>query len=130
MLRLLMIVSGAFEALFGIAAILATSMVTDALGTGTDPAAIFFARVLGAATLGVGIAALLARNELQTHGGLAAAYGLTLYNVLAAIVILWTAAELGGASLWAVGIIHAVIGTLFVSALARRVPSSRNSASS
>ena len=33
MLRLLMIVSGAFEALFGIAAILATSMVTDALGT-------------------------------------------------------------------------------------------------
>jgi hypothetical protein len=55
---------------------------------------------------------------------------LTLYNVLAAIVILWTAAELGGASLWAVGIIHAVIGTLFVSALARRVPSSRSSASS
>ena len=98
MLRLLMIVSGAFEALFGIAAILATSMVVDALGTDADPAAIFFARVLGAATLGIGIAALLARNELQTHGGLAAAYGLTLYNVLAAIVILWTAAELGGAS--------------------------------
>ena len=55
---------------------------------------------------------------------------MTLYNVLAAIVILWTAAELGGASLWATGIIHAVIGTLFVSALARRVPSSLNSASS
>ena len=126
MLRLLMIVSGAFEALFGIAAILATSMVTDALGTD----AIFFARMLGAATLGIGIAALLARNELQTHGGLAAAYGLTLYNVLAAIVILWTAAELGAASLWATGIIHAVIGTLFVSALARRVPSSLSSASS
>ena len=84
--------------------------------------------MLGAATLGIGIAALLARNELQTHGGLAAAYGLTLYNVLAAIVILWTAAELGGASLWATGIIHAVIGTLFVSALARRVPSSLRSA--
>ena len=132
MLRLLTIVSGAFEALFGVAAMLATSMVTDALGTGTgaDPAAVFFARVLGAATLGIGIAALLARNELQTHGGLAAACGLTLYNVLAAIVILWTAAELGGASLWAVGIVHAVIGTLFVSALARRVPSSRSSASS
>ena len=93
MLRLLTIVSGAFEALFGIAAILATSMVTDALGTGNDPAAIFFARVLGAATLGIGIAALLARNELQTHGGLAAAFGLTLYNVLAAIVMLWTAAR-------------------------------------
>jgi hypothetical protein len=132
MLRLLTIVSGTFEALFGVAAILATSMVTDALGigTGADPAAVFFARVLGAATLGIGIAALLARNELQTHGGLAAACGLTLYNVLAAIVILWTAAELGGASLWAVGVVHAVIGTLLVSALARRVPSSRSSASS
>jgi len=120
MLRLLMIVSGAFEALFGIAAILATEAVTGALGAGTDPSAVFLARVLGAATLGLGLAALLARNALATHGGLAAAYGLTLYNVLAACVILWTAAELGGASLWGVGIVHAVIGMPFVSALARR----------
>jgi len=130
MLRLLMIVSGAFEALFGLAAIFATSMVTDALGTGADASAIFFARVLGAAALGIGVAALLARNELHTHGGLAAALGLTLYNLLAACIILWTAAELGGVSLWATGIIHAVLGTLFVSALARRVPSWPSSASS
>lgn len=130
MLRLLMIVSGAFEALFGLAAIFATSMVTDALGTGADPSAIFFARVLGAATFGIGVAALLARNELHTHGGLAAALGLTLYNLLAACIILWTAAELNGVSLWATGIIHAVLGTLFVSALARRVPSWPSSASS
>ena len=41
MLRLLTIVSGAFEALFGVAAMLATSMVTDALGTGADPARYF-----------------------------------------------------------------------------------------
>jgi hypothetical protein len=130
MLRLLMIVSGAFEALFGIAAMLATSTLIDALGTGSDPAAIFSARVLGAATLGIGLAALLARDELQTHGGLAAAYGLTLYNLLAAIIILWTAAELGGVALWATGILHAVIGTLFVSALVRRVSSQASSASS
>jgi hypothetical protein len=130
MLRLLMIVSGTFEALFGIAAILATTSVTDTLGTGADPAALFFARVLGAAALGLGIAALLARNELQTHGGLAAALGLTLYNLLAACIILWTAAERGGLSLWVTGIIHAVIGTLFVSALARRVPNWPSSASS
>jgi len=123
MLRLLMIVSGVFEALFGIAAIFATTSVTDALGTGADPAVLFFARVLGAAALGLGMAALLARNELQTHGGLAAALGLTLYNLLAACIILWTAAELGGLSLWVTGIVHAVIGILFVWALARRVPS-------
>jgi hypothetical protein len=120
MLRLLMIVSGAFEALFGLSAILATEALAGALGAGADPSAIFFARVLGAATLALGIAALLARNELASHGGLAIAYGLALYNVLAAGVILWTAAELGGVSLWATGIVHAVIGMLFVSALARR----------
>ena len=120
MLRFLMIVSGAFEALFGVAAILATSMVTDALGTGADPSAIFFARILGAATLGIGVAALLARDALATQGGLAVAYGLTLYNVLAACIILWTAAEIGGAPLWATGIVHAMIGTLFVSAFVRR----------
>jgi hypothetical protein len=129
MLRLLMIVSGTFEALFGVTAILATTSVTDALGTGSDPAALFFARVLGAAAFGLGVAVLLARNELQTHGGLAAALGLTLYNLLAACIILWTAAELGGLSLWVTGIIHAVIGTLFVSALARRVPNWPSSAS-
>jgi hypothetical protein len=30
-------------------------MVTDALGTDVDPAAVFFARVLAAATLGIGM---------------------------------------------------------------------------
>lgn len=120
MLRLLMIASGAFEALFGVMAILATSAVTGALGIGADASVIFFARVLGAATLGLGIAALLARDELDSHGGRAVAYGLALYNVLAACIILWTAAEIGGAPLWATGTIHAVIGTLFVSAFVRR----------
>lgn len=120
MLRLLMIVSGGFEALFGASAILATPMLIGVLGTGADPSAIFFARILGAATLGIGIAALLARNALKSEGGLAAAYGLALYNVLAACLILWTAAEAGGAALWGTGILHAVIGMLFVSALARR----------
>ena len=122
MLRLLMIVSGGIEALFGVSAILATPMLVSALGTEAGTSALFFARMLGAATLGIGIAALLARNELAGPGGLAVAYGLALYNVLAAVLILWTAAEAGGAALWGTGILHAVIGTLFVSALARRVP--------
>lgn len=122
MLRLLLIVSGAFEALFGASAILATPLLIGALGTGADPSAIFFARVLGAATLGIGSAALLARNELETKGGLAAAYGLALYNVLAACLILWTAAAtgLGGGLLWGAGLFHAAIGVLFVVALVRR----------
>ena len=119
MLRLLMIVSGAFEALFGLSVLIAPDMLIGSLGTEPNVSSVFLARILGAATLGLGAAALLARNELNSKGGLAAAYGLALYNVLAACLILWTAAVIGGAALWGTGLIHAVIGVLFVYALAR-----------
>ncbi len=79
----------------------------------------FFLRAFGAATLGLGVAALFARDELASKGGLAAAYGLGLYNVLAACFIHWSAAGIGGAALWGAGLIHAVIGALFIYALAR-----------
>jgi hypothetical protein len=120
MLRLLMIVSGGFEALFGLSTLLAPGLLIGALGTEANTADIFLARVLGAATLGLGIAALLARNQTETSGGLAAAYGLTLYNVLAACLILWTATELGGVALWGTASVHAAIGALLVLALLRR----------
>ena len=115
MLRWLMIVSGSFEALFGLSALLATSALVAGLGVGADASAVFLARVLGAATLGLGLAALLARNDLHSAGGLAAAYGLALYNVLAACVILGTAAMtgLGGTALWSAGLVHALIEVLF-----------------
>ena len=119
MLRLLMIVSGAFEALFGLSALIAPDMLIGSLGTEPNAASIFLARILGAATLGLGVAALFARDELASKGGLAAAYGLGLYNVLAAGFILWSAAGIGGAALWGAGVIHAAIGALFVYALAR-----------
>ncbi len=54
------------------------------------------------------------------------AYGLTLYNVLAGALILWTAAagKLGGAALWGAGLLHAFLGVLFIFALlALRQPS-------
>jgi hypothetical protein len=120
MLRLLMMVSGGFEALFGLSAMLAPGQLIAALGTESNEGAVFLARILGAATLGIGIAALLARDQTETTGGLAAAYGLTLYNLLAACLILWTAMSLGGAALWSTGVIHAAIGALFVLALIKR----------
>jgi hypothetical protein len=73
MLRILMIVSGGFEAIFGASAIVAPDMLIAALGTEAGASAVFFARILGAATLALGIAALLTRNALATQGGLAAA---------------------------------------------------------
>jgi hypothetical protein len=115
-----MIVSGTFEALFGLSALIAPDMLIASLGTEPSTASIFLARILGAATLGLGTAALLSRDNLDGQGGLAAAYGLGLYNVLAAGFILWTAAGLGGAALWSAGLIHAAIGALFVYALANR----------
>ncbi|MGE5260926.1 MAG: hypothetical protein ACM3MH_08620 [Actinomycetota bacterium] len=122
MLRWLVIASGGFEALFGLSALLATAVLVGGLGTTPDPSVVFFARVLGAATLGLGVAALMARNELKHPGGLAAAYGLALYNVLAACVILGTAATtaLGGAAMWGGGLVHAVFSVLFVYALVAR----------
>jgi hypothetical protein len=119
MLRLLMILSGGFEALFGLSALLAPGLLISALGAELNSAALFLARVLGAATLGLGIAAVLARNETATTGGLAVAYGLALYNVLAAGVILWTAISQGGAPLWSTGLVHVVIGVLFMISLTR-----------
>jgi hypothetical protein len=118
MLRVLMMVSGAFEALFGLSALIAPDALIAALGTEPNAASLFLARILGAATLGLGTAALLARNKLDGKGGLAAAYGLGLYNVLAACFIVWTSVGLGGAALWSAGLIHAAIGALFVYALA------------
>ena len=120
MLRWLMLVSGGFEALFGLSALLAPDMLVFALGASPDAAAVFLARILGAATLGIGVAALLAREYIDNKGGLAAAYGLALYNVLAGALILWTAwvIGLGGATLLGAGLFHALMGALFVYALA------------
>jgi hypothetical protein len=119
MLRLLMLVSGGFEALFGLSALLAPGQLIAALGTGSNDGAIFLARILGAATLGIGVAAVLAGDHVDTKGGLAAAYGLALYNVLAAALILWSTAVigLGGSMLWGAGLFHALMGLLFAYAL-------------
>jgi hypothetical protein len=122
-LRLLMLVSGGVEIAFGASALIAPLLVMGVLlGTGPDPSGVALARLLGAATLALGLAAILARNAVETEGGLAAAYGLTLYNVLAAGLILWTAAivGLGEALLWGAGAFHALMGVLFVYALTSR----------
>jgi len=68
----------------------------------------------------LGLACLKARDDVRSPAGLAVTVGITSYNVLAAVVILWAAAGLGlgGMLLWAAGIGHAVLGVLFVWALA------------
>ena len=114
-----MIVSGLVEVVFGLSALAAPAMVLEAVAaSGGDAPTLALIRLLGAATLGLGVAALYARNHLDTAGGLAAAYGLGLYNIIGGCVLILSAVSEGGAGLWPGAILHTVIAALFVCALA------------
>jgi hypothetical protein len=120
MLKPLMIVSGCVEIAFGASALIVPLMVVQAVGGTGDDATFALIRLLGAATLGLGVAALMVRNHLDAAGGLAAAYGLGLYNVLGAVALLLAATTVGGAGLWGGALLHIVIGALFIYAFVVR----------
>ncbi len=119
-LRLLLTLCGGLEILAGLAAlIIPAPVVSLLLGVSMDPVASVLARLFGAGVFALGLACLKARDDARSPAGLAVSIGITSYNVLAAVVLLWTAAGsgLGGLLLWAAGIGHAALGALFVSAL-------------
>jgi Na+-driven multidrug efflux pump len=122
MLRALMLVSGCIEIVFGVVAVVAPDPVIEAVGATGDVQAPILALIslLGAATLGLGVGALIGRNHLKTVGGRAAAYGLGLYNVVGALVLLFAASDVGSSGLWGGAVLHAVIALLFVYAFATR----------
>jgi len=122
MLKPLMFVSGWVEIVFGVSVLIVPLLVIEAVGgTGAGAATLALIRLLGAATLGLGVAAVLARNHLGGGAGLAAAYGLGLYNVLGgAGVLLFAAFTAGSAGLWGGAVLHITMGGLFVYALAMR----------
>ena len=119
-LRLLLTISGALEVLVGVLALISPAPVVSLLlGVPTDSLATVLARLFGAGVFALGLACLKARNDVASPAGLAVSLGITSYNVLAAVVLIWAAAGLGlgGMLLWAAGIGHAVLGALFVAAL-------------
>ena len=119
-LRLLLTLSGSLEVLVGVLALVSPTMaVTMLLGVPVDPIASVLTRLFGAGVFALGLACLKARDDVGSAAGLAVSVGITSYNVLAAVVIIWAAAGLGlgGLLLWGAGIGHAVLGALFVSAL-------------
>jgi hypothetical protein len=122
MLRGLMLVSGVIEIIFGFVAIMAPDAIIEAVGAKGDVQTQVLALVslLGAATFGLGVGALMGRDHLDTAGGRAAAYGLGFYNVIGASVLLFAASDVGGSGLWAGAVLHAVIALLFVYAFATR----------
>lgn len=84
-----------------------------------DPIASVLARLFGAGVFALGLVCLPARRDVASPAGLAVSIGITSYNILSSVVIIWVAAALGlgGLLLWVAGIGHAVLGLLFVSAL-------------
>ena len=119
-LQLLLAISGVLEALVGVLALISpASVVAVLLGGSADQIASVVTRLLGAGVFALGLVCLKARHDAGTPAGLAVITGITSYNVLAAVVLIWAAAglSLGGMLLWAAGLGHAGLGALFVSAL-------------
>jgi hypothetical protein len=124
LLRLLLTISGGLEILAGSAALIVPAPVVSLLlGVSMDPIGSVLARLFGAGVFALGLACLKARHDVASPAGLAVSIGITAYNFLAAVVLLWTAAAsgLGGLLLWGAGIGHAILGVLFVSALLKNL---------
>ena len=119
-LRLLLTLSGGIEALVGVLTLISpATVVALLLGGPTDSIAAVLTRLFGAGVFALGLACLRARDDVGSTAGLAVTIGITSYNVLAAVLLVWAAGSvgLGGLMLWAAGLVHAVLGGLFVRAL-------------
>jgi hypothetical protein len=119
-LRLLLTLGGGLEILAGLATLITPAQVVSLLlGVPADAVALVLARLFGAGVFALGLACLKARDDVRSPAGVAVSIGITSYNMLAAVVLFWTAAGsgLGGLLLWGAGIGHATLGALFVSAL-------------
>lgn len=122
-LKLLLTLAGGLEILAGSAAlIIPAPMVSLLLGASMDPIASVLARLFGAGVFALGLACLKARRDVGSPAGVAVSIGITAYNILAAVVLIWAAAGLGlgGLLLWGAGIGHAALGALLASALFKR----------
>ncbi|MEP6932803.1 MAG: hypothetical protein ABI988_02495 [Nitrospirota bacterium] len=95
-LKLLLTLAGGLEILAGLVALIAPAhMVTMLLGVPVDAITAVVARLLGAGVFALGLACLKARDDVRSPAGLALSIGITSYKVLAAVVLLWTAAGSG-----------------------------------
>ena len=126
MLKVLVLVSGWIEVLFGVSAMLAPALVVAGIG-GTETGAVTLAlvRLLGAATFGVGIGALAGRNHIEATSTLVGAYGLgsygilglVIYNLLASPLLVLCAFTVGSPGIVAASVLHTVIALLFLIAI-------------
>jgi hypothetical protein len=112
--------SGGLEVLVGILTVLSPATAQALLlGGPVEPIASTMTRLFGAGVFSLGLAGLKARDDVGSAAGRAVSLGMISYNVLATVVIIGAAAGLGlgGLLLWGAGILHGIVGVLFVSAL-------------
>lgn len=92
-LRLLLLLAGDLEILAGLAAlIIPAPMVLVLLGSSLDSSGVVLARLFGTGVFALGLACLKARHDVGSPAGVALSIGITAYNVLAAVVLIWAAA--------------------------------------
>ncbi|ODA68618.1 hypothetical protein A7A08_00449 [Methyloligella halotolerans] len=113
MLRILMILSGGFELLFGVSVLVLIAKGVTLSGGATREQATLFAIF----TIVLGTAALAVNNRLETSFGIGTAYGLWLYNVIAALILLYLATNTADVLIRSTAAIHTVFGLLFTYAL-------------
>lgn len=98
-LRLLLTLAGGLEILAGLATLITPAPVVSLLlGVPVDPIALVLARLFGAGVFALGLACLKARHDVGSPAGLAMSIGITAYNVLAAVVLLWAAQDWASAA--------------------------------
>ena len=112
MLRTLMIVSGGFELAFGV-----SMLVLVARGASITAGMKEQATLLGIVTVVLGLAALIMNNRLDTSLGMGTAYGLWLYNVIAALILIYISINGTDSLIRGGAAIHAVLALLFTYAL-------------
>jgi len=119
-LKVLLTLSGWLEGSAGAVALIAPALVINVLlGVPAESASVVLARFFGIGIFSLGVAALQARHDTESHAGISVAYAMTCYNLVVATLLIWTVAVvgLGGALLWATGIFHIGLGMLFLQAL-------------
>ncbi len=114
-----MLLSGGFELLFGLSLLVLLAKGATISGATREQATLF-----GVFTIALGLAALLMNSRLGTTAGMATAYGLWFYNVIAAIPLIYLAFKsIGGAPVQGGAAIHAIFAVLFTYALFASSPS-------
>ncbi|KQV41735.1 MULTISPECIES: hypothetical protein [unclassified Rhizobium] len=108
--RLLLSVTGVFEAAAGVALLLAPALLIEALlGAVPDtPAGMTAARVAGAAVLSLAVACWLARDDLASKAAKGLVTAMLLYNfaVVAILVLGWLHDGIAGMAFWPVVAAH------------------------